>query len=176
MCVCCTMHVCLCGMCEVCDVWRVCHVACVWRVACVRAAWHGRGQGFLPAGPADCPLCEAGHREAPVEDAEGTWLAARDHCAGHCRSSGPAQPVSCQPDRPAPQGELGPRGWPHGSPGRPSGLGPGSTRQGGDPAEGPAVPRPAAVRGPLISPLHGPGGRSRVLFPRTGSRVGGPCR
>lgn len=75
-----------------------------------------------------------------------------------------------------PQGELGPRGWPHGSPGRPSGLGPGSTQQGGDPAEGPAVPRPAAVRGPLISPLHGPGGRSRVRFPRTGSRVGGPCR
>lgn len=75
-----------------------------------------------------------------------------------------------------PQGELGPRGWPHGSPGRPSGLGLGSTRQGGDPAEGPAVPRPAAVRGPLISPLHGPGGRSQVRFPRTGSRVGGPCR
>lgn len=118
MCVCvaCVRYV-MCGVCAmwhvcgVCAMWRVCvvwRVACVWRVASVRAAWHGRGQGFLPAGPADCPLCEAGHREAPVEDAEGTWLAARDHCAGHCRSSGPAQPVSCQPDRPAPPGGARP--------------------------------------------------------------------
>lgn len=105
-----------------------------------------------------CGVC------APVEEAEGTWAAAWDHCAGHCRFPGPSGPVSCQPDGPVSPGGAWPERLAARLPRMALWTRPGSTRQGGDPAEGPTVPRPAALRGPLIPPLHGPGGAAESTY------------